>query len=156
MRRSAGRGAAALVVLAALSACSSGPPPIDLATLSIESQPDANGGNALAVDVVLVLDAGLEGELLKLPAREWFRKRTQIGRDHPGELVVRSWELVPGQSVPKRPVETLKRPVAAVIYADYATPGEHRLRLGRTDNVVRVLLQASDVTVQTAPAPERP
>lgn len=148
------RIAAAATLLAAMTACSSGPPPIDLATLSIESQPDANAGNALALDVVLVLDAGLEGELLKLPARDWFRKRAQIGRDHPGGLVVQSWELVPGQSVPKRPVETQKRVIAAVIYADYATPGEHRLRLGRTDNVVRVLLQASDVVVQTAPAPE--
>lgn len=145
---------AALALLVAVAACSSAPPPIDLATLSIESQPDANAGNALAVDVVLVLDAGLEDELLKLPARDWFRKRVQIGRDHPGSLVVQSWELVPGQSVPRRQVETAKRPVAAVIYADYATPGDHRLRLGRTDNVVRVLLQASDVVVQTAPAPE--
>lgn len=148
------RIAAAMLLLATLGACSSGPPPIDLATLSIDSQPDANSGNALAVDVVLVLDAGLEAELLKLSARDWFTKRSQIGRDNPGSLVLQSWELVPGQSVPKRSVETPKRPIAAIIYANYATPGDHRLRLARTDNVVRVLLQASDVMVQTAPAPE--
>lgn len=147
------RTTALTVLLAGLAACSSAPPPIDLATLSIESQADANAGNAIAVDVVLVLDAGLEGELLKLPARDWFRKRAQIGRDNPGGLMVRSWELVPGQSVPKRPMETQKRVTAAVIYADYGTPGDHRLRLGRTDNVVRVLLQASDVIVETTPTP---
>jgi type VI secretion system protein len=146
--------AAAALLLLALPACSSAPPPIDLATLSIDSQTDANTGNALAVDVVLVLEAGLEADLLKMPARDWFRKRAQIARDNPGGLVVQSWELVPGQSVPKRAVETAKRPVAAVVYADYATPGDHRLRLARTDNVVRVLLQASDVVVQTAPASE--
>lgn len=147
------RQSLAVALLALAAACASGPKPIDLARLSIQAQPDANQGGAVAVDVVLLYDLTVQGDLLKLPAQEWFRKRAQIQRDHPDDIAVRSWELVPGQSVDAVTVDRKTSPLAAVVYANYATPGDHRLRIAAEDGSVGILLQASDVAIQPATRP---
>jgi len=45
--------------------------------------PDANENSAIAVDLVVVYDAKLADELLKLPAAKWFAGKEQFARDHP-------------------------------------------------------------------------
>src|SRR5256885_13665221 len=67
----------------------------------VSVSPHANGGNPVALDILLVSDKELLKELQKMSASDWFAKREQIILDHPKEedLVVLRREWVPGQVV---------------------------------------------------------
>lgn len=87
----------------------------------------ANGGNPVALDLLLVSDKDLLKELQKMKASDWFARRDQIILDHPKErLVVRQWEWVPGQLI--SPDQLIVQPEikAAIVFANYFNPGEHR------------------------------
>lgn len=109
-----------------------GPRPLapDWKTLLLQASDDANDNSALAVDVVLVRDAAVLESLLAMPAAKWFASRADLRRSFPDALTVYSYEMVPSQSI--RLGEQLWRAEkgwAALVYASYATPGEHRTRL---------------------------
>jgi type VI secretion system protein len=120
-----------LFALLVLGACTSaGPAEPGIAELAFQVAPDANDNTPVAVDLVLVDDKRLLDQLLTLTAREWFEQREQIRRDHPRDIELLGWELVPGQELPPQPVRAGRRSVAAIIYANYLAPGAHRWRLG--------------------------
>ncbi|MBI3328202.1 MAG: type VI secretion protein [Nitrospinae bacterium] len=103
----------------------------------------ANRNSPVAVDVLLVYDKDLLQSALKMSAREWFEKREQITRDYrEGEgLDVWRWEWVPGQSVPLQALPLKAKAKAIVIYANYASPGDHRARVDPHASVVLQLLE---------------
>ena len=129
---------AVVAVAAALAGCPKGPkvitkrlpggPKESKIEVSVRVAPNANGGNPVALDLLLVSDKELLKELQKLSAADWFEKRAQIILDHPkeGELSVRRWEWVPGQVVELDDVRVAPEVRAAVVYANYFSPGEHR------------------------------
>ncbi|MCR6632332.1 MAG: membrane lipoprotein lipid attachment site-containing protein [Magnetospirillum sp.] len=119
---------------------------LELEEVVIEAQPDANGNAAVAVDVALVVGPGIADQLAKLPASEWFRRRAQFQRDYPDSLAVLSWELVPGQTTVGRPERG--GVTDGYLFAGYASPGDHRLRLGLEERQLRVVLQATDFVIQ--------
>ena len=134
--------AAALV--AALTGCPKPPKPLPGSPKAskIEVQvyvaPDANSGNPVALDLVLVRDKELLEKLKGMSAAEWFERRAQIMLDNPkeGALVVTHWEWVPGQVI-KAHVERVAPEVrAAVVFANYFNPGEHRAVLDPRRNVL--------------------
>ncbi len=99
-------------------------------TLALRAADDANANSALAVDVVLVKDATVLESLLAMPAAKWFATRADVQRSFPLALTVYSYELVPTQIISLN--EKLWRDQsawAALVYASYAGPGEHRARL---------------------------
>ena len=146
------------VIAAALAGCPKGPkvitkrlpggPKESKIEVSVRVAPNANGGNPVALDLLLVSDKELLKELQKLSAADWFEKRAQIILDHPkeGELSVRRWEWVPGQVVELDDVRVAPEVRAAVVYANYFSPGEHRAVLDpRRD--VRLTLGESKLEV---------
>jgi type VI secretion system protein len=87
----------------------------------------ANGGNPVALDILLVSDKELLKELQKMPARDWFARRGQIILDYPKErLVVRQWEWVPGQLITPDRLTVSPEIKGGIIFANYFNPGEHR------------------------------
>ncbi|MBR9971998.1 hypothetical protein [Magnetospirillum sulfuroxidans] len=129
-------------MLAALGGCAA--QSLSLDDVAINAATDANANSAIAVDVVLVTKVGAGEALSKLPAAEWFRRKTQILRDNPDGLVVLSWELIPGQTVSQR----IRREVLdGFVFAAYGSPGEHRIRLSGEGSQARITLQASDFIV---------
>lgn len=135
--------AAILVAVLLLGGCAART--IGLEEVRLQAAPDANGNGAVAVDVVLATRPGSAEQVAKLPAAEWFRRRAQLLRDNPDGLAVMSWELVPGQSV-TAPVR--RSAVDAYVFALYASPGDHRVRLATEDGEARVLLQATGFVVE--------
>lgn len=138
------RAARAFLVLLLLAGCA-WQRGLELEEIVVDAQPDANDNAAVAVDVALVVGPGVADQLAKMPAGEWFRRRAQLQRDFPDSLVVVSWELVPGQSavsVPKR-----SGIYDGYLFAGYASPGDHRLRLGFEDKRLHVVLQANDFVI---------
>lgn len=91
---------------------------------------DLNHHTPVAVDMVTVYDKGLEKELVALSAAEWFAGRKKFRQVTPEQgFDLRSWEWVPGQVVGPQPFKYRVGALSTILYAGYATPGEHRARI---------------------------
>jgi type VI secretion system protein len=141
---------APLAILLLLVSCSAGRKVRSAfgGTLPIEVTvvPEANDDSPIAVDLLLVYDAKLVDELLKMPAAEWFAKKEQYVADHPA-IVVQSWEWVPGQSVEPFKVAYRSGARSVVLFADYQSEGEHRAVVG-APKPFRLVLGERDLTVE--------
>ncbi|MBB2925772.1 type VI secretion protein [Paraburkholderia silvatlantica] len=133
-----------------LSACSS-LPKVQVDTLAIAVSTQANQDTPIAVDAVLVRNRQLLDALLGLPSAKWFAQRDQWRRDHPEDIAVVSFEVVPGQQIAAAPFPFGgKRGAGVVVFADYQTPGAHRVRLDRGPAHALLLLGDQDLSVQAA------
>jgi type VI secretion system protein len=115
--------------------------------LQISVSPEANRNSPIAVELVIAYQGKLLDELLKMPAGDWFRKREQFLRDHPGGVDTWKWEWVPGQEVPAMEISYRVGAKGGVLFADYATPGDHRARID-PHQPVRLVLNPTDFTVE--------
>ena len=98
--------------------------------VTLSAAPGANQNSPIAVDVVLVFEDDMLERLVELPATKWFGVRADLRKTFPKSLSYRTWELVPGQTI-QLLGESFGSPrvVGVLVYADYATPGAHRLRV---------------------------
>lgn len=140
---------AALLGLAGCGGLLETTPSFDLDTVAVIAEPDANRDRPIALDLVLVKDEMALAQLTSLPAGDWFRRRAQFERDFPDGLAVVSWEPVPGLTLPETELDpdATAGAIAGLIFADYATPGEHRVRL-ETGQSVTVRLMRDDFVVE--------
>ncbi len=138
------------LVLLALAGCSS-LPKVQVDTLAIAVSMQANQDTPIAVDAVLVRNPQLLDALLGLPSAKWFAQRDQWRRDHPEDITVVSFEVVPGQQIAAAPFPFGgKRGAGVVVFADYQTPGAHRVRLDTGPAHALLLLGDQDLSVQAA------
>jgi type VI secretion system protein len=117
--------------------------------ISITVDEQANLNRAVAVTLVFATDETVAAEIAKLSAHDFFARQIQLLRDHPGALHVTSWELAPGQSVINQSIDAPCASYAALVFVDYATPGEHRTRV---DGITKLslVLGTADFTASTA------
>lgn len=111
----------------------------------------ANGGNPVALDIVLVSDKDLLKELEKMTATQWFERRNQIILDHPkqSEMVVRQWEWAPGQVVAPDRLVIPPEIRAGLIFANYFNPGEHRAVINPRAKDILIKLEGDKLEVVT-------
>jgi len=132
----------------ALASCSSTSTPtasLTMTSVSMYAQPDANQNSALAVDLVIVYNADLLGTLSRMSAKTYFAASKQLLLDNPTLLDIWHWELVPGQIVQNfQPPQDKGEAFGAYLFADYHTPGDHRLRVN-PDGVLNILLMKDDL-----------
>jgi len=97
----------------------------------------------IAMDLLLVYNDQLRDTLLKMSAKDWFRQKDQIKRDYiEGEgLDCWSWEWVPGQKIPVQKLPLKSNAKAGIVFADYLSPGAHRIRFSPFDDIVIRLLE---------------
>lgn len=109
----------------------------------------ANLNTPAAVDVVLVLDEAALEKLAALPASKWFQTRADMLKTFPGSYIYKSWEVSPGQTL-RLPGSAFGSPsvVGVFVFADYLTPGEHRMRVDDLQNGIIVELAARDFSVR--------
>jgi len=105
----------------------------------------ANGNSAVGVDLVFISDKDLADKVAALSAENYFSSRKQLERDFPGGMEVRSWELAPGQSARDLPLDATCNRVRTMLFARYASPGDHRQTLGNAKNII-VWLNQEDFT----------
>jgi type VI secretion system protein len=115
--------------------------------MRISVSPDANRNSPIAVELVIVYNGKLLDELLKMPAGDWFRKREQFLRDHPDGVDSWRWEWIPGQEVAELELPYRVGAKGGVLFADYVTPGEHRMRID-PHQPVRLMLRTADFTLE--------
>ncbi|MEX3947301.1 hypothetical protein AB4Y40_06015 [Paraburkholderia sp. EG287B] len=145
------RAAALAFALAQVLAACSSLPKVQVDTLAIAVSTQANQDTPIAVDAVLVRNQQLLDALLGLPSAKWFAQRDQWRRDHPEDITIVSFEVVPGQQVAAAPFPFGgKRGAGVVVFADYQTPGAHRVRLDTGPAHALLLLGDQDLSVQAA------
>lgn len=138
------RAAVCALGILGLSACSDRTVAINTVELSVAER--ANRDTPVAVDLVLVGDKDLFPQILALSAAEWFAGRDQWLRDHSSDLQVFSWELVPGQTLPRDRLSGKRdEHFGALVFANYLTPGPHRVRVEQPD--ITIFLGEEGVTV---------
>jgi type VI secretion system protein len=120
------------MVSATTSLFSSAPKPVapNWKTVVVSAADDANYNSPIAMDLVFIKDQAVVDVLLKTSSDKWFSSRGDLQRSFPEALSVTSIELVPKQSINLQDRALAgQKALAAIVYADYPGPGEHRERL---------------------------
>ena len=108
-----------------------------------------NDDYPVAVELIVVYTKDLEKEIAALTASEWFAQRAQYLRDFSlEEMEAFRWEWVPGQSAAPQEFSYRRGARAAVVFASYATPGDHRVRVEAPNHALRVTLDAAGFQVE--------
>lgn len=110
-------------------------PDVNLEEVSLSMDADANENGALSIDLVLVYKKELLDALMQMSAADYYASAQQIRRDFPGMVDVWHWELTPGQLVKDYPIRKKDHLVGGVVFADYVSPGDHRIRLGKHETI---------------------
>lgn len=140
----------ALALGAGVAGCSTpswlcvSPPGPTRATLIAE--PGANGGSAVAVDLLFINDPLAAKQIAGLSAADYFAQREQLQRDFSSGIATRSWGLAPGQIVRNTPLDAPCNRAATLLFARYLSPGAHRQAL-KTGGAIVVDLGPQDFTV---------
>ncbi len=129
-----------------LISCSNGTlPELHIESVSIYTEPDTNQNSATAVDLVIIYDEELVKILGQMSAAKYFDASKQLLLDNPTLLDIWHWELVPGQVVQNfTPPQEEGDSYAAFVFANYLTPGDHRVRVAPS-GIVKVLLLKNDL-----------
>ena len=135
-------------------ACSSSPPSVRL-QLEVSLTQRANRDAPVPVSFVAAKDPKFFERLLGLSAKQWFEQREQLRRDDPsGQLFTEwEWEHVPGYAPPPVVIEVDGNAIGAVIFANYHSPGDHRIRIG-PQRRLRIELGDDDVVVRPLDSPD--
>lgn len=115
----------------------------------VEISPEMNDNLPVAVDLIVVYTNAVGKDLLTKQASAWFAGREQYLRDHQGELRLFSWEWIPGQKVPgPQAFEYRTGALAAILFASYSSPGDHRARSTPNANL-RISLGPTDFVLES-------
>lgn len=99
----------------------------DLEYLSILSSEDMNDKWPVALALVRSDDPFIINELSNLSAADWFSKEQEFRNDYP-DLIIDSWEIVPGQILNDQYVGEGYE-LAGFFFAEYRNTTANRLRL---------------------------
>jgi type VI secretion system protein len=120
--------------------------------LAFAAAADANDNSALAVDVVLVKDKAMLDTLAAMPAARYFAAKADLQRTYPDALKAIGVEITPGQLIRiERGRFGAERAWAALAFANYAAPGEHRLRVPLDSRACVLRLDAQEFAVTDSP-----
>ena len=142
-------------MLALLAGCAmfGGPKPVrpDWNSLAFAAAADANANSAVAADVVLVRDKAVLETLAGMSAARYFAAKADLLRTYPDALTALAVEITPGQLIQvERKRFQGERAWAAFAFANYAAPGEHRVRVPFDCRQCRVQLDATGFVVLDA------
>ena len=121
---------------------------LDWKGVTVVAAEGANLNTPVALDVVLLRDEATLGMVSALSASKWFSSRGDLVKTFPEGLSYQSLEIVPGQTL-KLPASTFgaSRLVGVLLFADYLTPGEHRVRVDQMQGDILVQLGARSFSV---------
>ncbi len=119
-------------------------------SVTLVADDDANLNSAVAVDVVMLHDEDTLGLVQNLPAAKWFATKDDLLKTFPKGLSYQTAELVPEQTLQiKQEMFLQKRQVATIVFANYLTPGEHRVRVDQLKGQLLIQLGTKTFTVVT-------
>ncbi len=106
--------------------------------VKVNVEEKANVNSATRFDILLVYDETLLATVSELTAKDWFEKKYQISRDYPSDsgFDVWNWEWSPGQEIKGLSLPLRSKALACIIFADYNTPGTHRMKISPHYNII--------------------
>ena len=117
-------------------------PAIKAETVEVSAAENANNNSPVELNIVLIFDKKLLEKLAAVKANDWFRNRTQFELDAPDQMSVIDLEVVPGQSTTVALDGDLRlKSEGGVIFVDYPSPGDHRIRMDKLDSIRIKLLK---------------
>lgn len=120
-------------------------PELSIESVSIYAAPDANQNSAIAVDLVLIYNQELLKTIGQMSASKYFASSKQLLLDNPSLLDIWRWELIPGQLVSNfEPPQDKGNAFGAYVFANYLTPGDHRVRVA-PNGIVNIILLRDDL-----------
>ena len=108
-------------------------------SLDILMREDANSDYPLEIDIALIKNEKLLKKILELNSTEWFEQKKSISRIFAEDIIVKSWELAPGDII--KVSDNFfqdKRVFGAIVFANYLSDGDYRVRLEKLKGVVVV------------------
>lgn len=125
--------------LAILAGC--GPNIPERLRVAVEAEPGANTDSPIALAVLVVYDEEVMRELSRLSADDWFEQAEQRLRDNPDfeNFDLLQWEVMPGQVIPEVDLQLQPRASEGLVFADYYSEGDHRIRFNTSKRIVIVL-----------------
>lgn len=135
-----------LAPLLAVAACAEDPV-VRINAVELQAAQRINDDFPVAVDLVLISDETLAGEMLELTAADWFTKKKQYMLDYPEQVLVKSWEVVPGQTLRDVITDQYEAAWTGVVFANYAAPGAHRYRIQRAADTLVLRLERDDAMI---------
>ncbi len=121
---------------------------LDWSGITVIAAEDANLNTPVALDIVTLHDDATLGTVSALSASKWFASRADLQKTFPDGLNYKSFEVVPGQTM-KIPPSAFPpaRQVGVLVFADYLTPGEHRVRVDQLKGDILVQLGTRSYSV---------
>jgi len=118
--------------------------------VAVSVPPSINQNSPVPVEVLLVYDASLLGQLNAMTATQWFAQREQFMKTRPPGQGYQStfWVWVPGQSVAEQAISYHPLVRGGIVFAGYFSPGDHRIDILPFRDIA-ISLGARDFTVQT-------
>lgn len=101
----------------------------------------------VAVDLVVAYEKAFADTLASMPAEEWFDRRSDLEMQYANSFERDGWEWAPGQRIPTQRLAVRYGAEAAYIFANYQSPGVHRVEVPPYTSV-QLILRRNDVVVQ--------
>lgn len=124
--------------------------------LTLMASSNMNRRMPMRVDFVVVKNPIVGEQVARLSARQFMKQRKQLKRDYPQHIKIKSFELVPGESV-VMPLPYLKKEVAtAFLFADYNNQNPNRWSVYSADCVtIKLKERTAEITSHKWNAPEK-
>lgn len=125
---------------------------LDWNGLTVSAAEGANLNTPVALDIVFLRDEATFALVSKLPASQWFASRKDLTKTFPAGLSYLSMEITPGQTLTFSATSfDNARLAGALVFADYLTPGEHRMRVDQLQGDLLMQLDERSFSVSTRP-----
>jgi type VI secretion system protein len=117
---------------------------VKIKSVSFTASNDANLDSPTEIHLVLLNDPHMIAEMLQLSAAQYFKGGywRQLKQNHTSTLHIYKYQIPPGGQQSIKP-DTSGTIVAGFIFANYKTPGDHRIRISEERNLL-VMLEKKD------------
>ncbi len=124
---------------------------VNLEQIMLVTNKNMNRGGAVKVHVVIVYERELVSEFMKMSATQYFQRVDQLIKDYSDKMKIFAWELVAKERITpwidiKYPVDHMV-PLAAFIFADYSSAGDHRIRIPPSYKKIKITFETNDLNV---------
>ena len=106
-------------------------------SLDILIRENANMDYPIALDITLIKNDSLLGKILELDSNKWFEQKNTLLKTFPEDIIVRSWELAPGDGVSvSNDFFKDVRVFGALVFAKYFNGGDYKARIDNLEGKV--------------------
>jgi hypothetical protein len=125
---------------------------VNIESIVFDVEDNMNNNGAVKLDLVIVYTQELVNKLSEMSAQEYYRRKKQLKRDHPDKIKVFQWGI-PAEKALSKPIKIKHNtseltPVAAYVFANYNSIGEHRHAVPDALKKIKIVLKRDDFDLE--------